>query len=576
MTETHPPRNGLILSVNAGSSSLKISLYRRDGRGRSTRQPMGRRDDPVDLLLTSSISSMSAPPALFTFQLVSHEQGREVKKEPVDGVKDHTSAFEHFLRYLKQEASIDREEIVHVCHRVVHGGDYLEPVVISEESYHHIERLSDLAPLHNGSALSVMKACIQALPKANSIAYFDTSFHRSIPLHIASYAINQEIAQKRGLKKYGFHGLSYAYILSAVSHYLQKDPSSTNLIVMHLGSGASMVAIKGGKSLDTTMGLTPLNGLPGATRSGAIDPSLIFHYTNKAGRISHDRSTAVDVRVSQAEDILNTKSGWKALTGTTDFGEVVQRMKNAAGAQGGWGSEAKWRLVFDLFVDRIVGYVGSYFVKLGGDVDALVFSGGIGEKSMELREAVTEKATCLGFALDGGANEKAKDSGGVVVDIGKNKDARRVLVCRTDEQVCLLPYLESRQRTLIMMHCSLRWRRSARWRTNFGSDLLIRLCTLCLLENEFDTRLNFILFLLLRLESTGRPYKTSNFATYGDTSCEVGRSHGPTPRRCSQRVRSTHHRFLVRSAVPLQEEERGHYDIANLHGARCEQECGRR
>lgn len=162
MTETHPPRNGLILSVNAGSSSLKISLYRRDGRGRSTRQPMGRRDDPVDLLLTSSISSMSAPPALFTFQLVSHEQGREVKKEPVDGVKDHTSAFEHFLRYLKQEASIDREEIVHVCHRVVHGGDYLEPVVISEESYHHIERLSDLAPLWVYRSCSCLPgACVQ-------------------------------------------------------------------------------------------------------------------------------------------------------------------------------------------------------------------------------------------------------------------------------------------------------------------------------------------------------------------------------------------------------------------------------
>ena len=226
-------------------------------------------------------------------------------------------------------------------------------------------------------------------------------------------------------------------------HLSSQDPSETNVIAMHLGSGASICAIALGKSLDTSMGLTPVSGLPGATRSGAIDPSLIFHYTNRAGRMSHDRSLAVNVHVTEAEEILNKRSGWAALTGTTDFGEIVRQMK-AVDARKAKGEaveeeeeeEGKWRLAFELFLDRIVGYLGAYYVKLGGEVDALVFAGGIGERSVELREAVTKKAACLGFQLDPEANRKVDgDGGAVVVEIGTSKDGKRVLVCWTDEQV---------------------------------------------------------------------------------------------------------------------------------------------
>ncbi|KZT72978.1 acetate kinase [Daedalea quercina L-15889] len=411
MSEHRAPKDGLILAVNAGSASLKISLYRRAEKSSSTS-----RHGVVELLLT----------------------GREAKNVSAEGIKDHA----YFLNHLKNESKIAKGSIVHVCHRVVHGGDYYEPVIIDSESYHYIENLSDLAPLHNGAALSVMKSAIEALPKASSIAYFDTSFHRSLPLHIASYAINTEVAQKRGLKKYGFHGLSYAYILGAVGYYLQKDTSSLNLIVMHLGSGASICAIRNGRSLDTSMGLTPVSGLPGATRSGLVDPSLIFHYTNRAGRITHDPSQAVDVRVTQAEEILNTESGWNALTGTSDFGEVVKHMKEhqqtdaTAGKNvADWKSDAKWKLAFDLFVDRIVGFVGSYYLRLGGKVDALVFSGGIGEKSAELREAVVRSAECIGFQLDQAANAKASKEEGAVLNVGKRADFCRVRMCRTDEQL---------------------------------------------------------------------------------------------------------------------------------------------
>ncbi|KAI0822474.1 acetate and butyrate kinase [Trametes gibbosa] len=436
MSSKHGSKRALILAVNAGSSSLKVSLF---NRRTASWQSTSSSPEIVQLLLTSTITSISQTPATFSFQLAAHDTGREAHKVSVDDIKDHASAFQHFLDYLKREGHIDRDAIGHVCHRIVHGGDYLEPVVITNKTYHHIERLSDLAPLHNGGALSVMQACIEQLQTAQSIAYFDTSFHRTIPKHITMYPIPQDIAQKRGLKKYGFHGLSYAFILGAVSAFLHKDPSETNLIAMHLGSGASVCAIQNGRSLDTSMGLTPVSGLPGATRSGAIDPALVFHYTNRAGRISHDRAQVVDVRVTEAEEILNTQSGWAAITGTADFGEIVQEMKavearRVEGAEVNDDDDEKWGVAFELLVDRILDFVGGYYVKLGGKVDALVFAGGIGEKSADLRQAVAAKLDCLGFAIDPNANREANGTKDAVVDIGKLKDTRRVLVCRTDEQ----------------------------------------------------------------------------------------------------------------------------------------------
>ncbi|KAL0954570.1 hypothetical protein HGRIS_003530 [Hohenbuehelia grisea] len=419
--------HNLVLSVNAGSSSLKISLY--------TAQHDDN-DEPVNLLLTSSISNISAPPAKFSFKSVNATKDAEPTKDaPVDSIHDHASAFEHFLDHLKREANIDREQITRICHRVVHGGDYHDPVIISDESYHHIEKLSDLAPLHNGAALSVIKACIANLPSSTSIAFFDTAFHRPMPPYIANYAINQTIARKRGLKKYGFHGLSYAFILRSVARFLNKPPDALNLIVLHLGSGASACAIRQGLSLDTSMGLTPLNGLPGATRAGAIDPSLIFHYTNKAGRITHDRKAAIQLHVTEAEDILNTKSGWKALTGTTDFGVITEKA-DLSNPNPDY-DENPHRLAFDILVDRIMDYVGGYFLKLGGRVDALVFAGGIGERSEPLRARIGEQVKCLGFAgLDGSKNEAVDTVDGSVVDIGQGgSQERKILVCRTDEQL---------------------------------------------------------------------------------------------------------------------------------------------
>jgi len=189
--------------------------------------------NPVALVLKSATSSIFNNPT-FSFSVVDNSSfspsTRNVKDELAQDIHDHPSAFAHFLTYLKAEANIDRSEIVHVCHRIVHGGDYYKPQVITEQSYHYIEQLSDLAPLsvyfrcfclnigsckrrHNGSALSVIKACMNELPKATSIAYFDTSFHHDLPEYISAYAIHQEIAKKKDLKKYGFHGLSCWFLI---------------------------------------------------------------------------------------------------------------------------------------------------------------------------------------------------------------------------------------------------------------------------------------------------------------------------------------------------------------------------
>jgi len=436
---TSKANDGLILSVNAGSSSLKVSLYRFEPSSASHDA-----EDPVSLILVSTISSITAPPAQFSFSLSSPSSSAspsaEVKKAKVDSIVDHESAFQYFLTHMEKEAHEDRARIIKVCHRIVHGGDYTKPVVMDDESFHHIKLLSDLAPLHNGPALTLIRTCLDTLPDAPSIGYFDTAFHTSIPPHIYSYAIDQKIAVNRGLRKYGFHGLSYAYILRAVSNFLQKPGEQTNLIVLHLGSGASICAIQNGQSLDTTMGLTPASGLPGATRSGNVDPSLVFHWTGArhegnedseedVGRLSHEKTAGIDVRVTLAEELLNKKSGWKSLAGTTDFGEIVQKMKENKDKP-----DDLHVLAYDLFADRILGYLGSYFVKLGGKVDALVFAGGIGERSVELRETVIKAMDCLGFSLDDEKNKGVQEGDAKVVDI-TGGSSRKTLVCWTDEQL---------------------------------------------------------------------------------------------------------------------------------------------
>lgn len=260
----------VVLSVNAGSSSVKISAYS---------ALFGQA--PIQLA-EAQISGLTAPPA--TLRYTRHGE-KVIKDEEVKDQKVSTQAdaFDILLKTLIDDDGVpeisSKEDIAYVCHRIVHGGDFVRPKLISDETYHNLEKLNDLAPLHNSTSLVIVHRCMGDLPKTTlNIACFDSQFHHTIPEHIRTYPINQDIARSNHLRKYGFHGISYAFITRATAEFLGKKVEDVNIIALHLGSGASACAIKDGKSLDTSMGLTPLAGLPGATRSGSVDPRLVSFF----------------------------------------------------------------------------------------------------------------------------------------------------------------------------------------------------------------------------------------------------------------------------------------------------------
>ncbi|RDW88900.1 putative acetate kinase [Coleophoma cylindrospora] len=407
----------VVLSINAGSSSVKISVYSA-ALGQAPTQ-----------LAEIQVSGLTSPPAQLEYVRgdITVSKDEEVKGKEI---KNQNDAFKFMLEHLAGDKELDaikkKEDIAITCHRVVHGGNYTEPQIITKDTYHHLEALTDLAPLHNASALEIIKSCIAQVPHARNIAVFDSQFHQTLPKHIYTYPIDLQIAKKNKLRKYGFHGISYSFITREVAQFLGKAESETSLIILHLGSGASACAVQNGKSIDTSMGLTPLAGLPGATRSGSVDPSLVFHYATNVGKLSP--SSTKELHISRAEEILNKESGWKSLTGTTNFGEIT---KTAS-------SNPVNKLAFDIFVDRICNYVGSYYVSLHGQVDALVFAGGIGEKSEQLREKVMSEVGCLGFEADETLNGKKIED--VVQEVGKKDAKHRTLVCQTNEQFEMARY----------------------------------------------------------------------------------------------------------------------------------------
>ncbi|CAI6075368.1 unnamed protein product [Clonostachys chloroleuca] len=403
----------VIFAINAGSSSLKVSVYSVEDRNATPRE-----------IANAQIGGLSSPNTSLTYTRGNEGiyKSHQVKAEGQD------DAFSIILETLLGDEKLDEVEsnsdIAIACHRIVHGGKYESAQIITKDTYNHIEALSDLAPLHNGAALGIVESCIRKLPDTTNIACFDTQFHMSLPPHVYTYPINQERARKNGLRKYGFHGLSYSFITRSVSKFLQRDVDQLNIIALHLGSGASACAIKGGKSWDTTMGLTPLSGLPGATRSGNVDPSLVFHYASDVGKLSP--ASTEKLHISKAEQILNKESGLSALTGTTDFAAIAGADRTR---------HPQHALAFDLFVDRVCAFIGSYYVSLEGKVDALVFAGGIGEKSASFRSAVVSNTGCLGFAISDAANDSISTEGSVTQDISSEDTRSKVLVCRTDEQI---------------------------------------------------------------------------------------------------------------------------------------------
>ncbi len=323
---------------------------------------------------------------------------------------DHSAALVLMLQMLAEDSG-GMTRLFAVGHRVVHGGSaYREPVIVDDDVEATIERLIPLAPLHNPASLRGIRELRRLLPDVPHVAVFDTAFHSTMPPEAYTYAIPVDLAETLHIRKYGFHGTSYRYVTRRAAEVLGVAIGHVNLIVCHLGNGASMAAIRGGESIDTTMGLTPLQGLAMGTRSGDLDPSVILHLVRVGG-----------LSLEGADALLNKESGLKGMAGTQDMREV-RALADA-------GDEAARRAIA-VYAYRIRGYVGAYLAAVPG-VHALVFTAGIGEHDAALRRDVCEPLAHLGIALDERLNAVP---GGGVRQIDDGTGPIRILVVPTNEE----------------------------------------------------------------------------------------------------------------------------------------------
>ncbi|MFC0599433.1 acetate kinase [Streptomyces palmae] len=300
-------------------------------------------------------------------------------------VADHAAALKQVSEELdRQGLGLDSPKLAAVGHRVVHGGTrFTEPTLITDEVVAEMEKLVPLAPLHNPANLAGIAVARQLRPDLPQVAVFDTAFHATMPEAAARYAVDIETADRFGVRRYGFHGTSHAYVSRATARLLDKEPSEVNTIVLHLGNGASASAVRGGVCVDTSMGLTPLEGLVMGTRSGDLDPAAIFHLARVGG-----------MSIDEIDTLLNKRSGLLGLCGDNDMREIGRRMAEGDPAA---------RLAFDIYVHRLRKYVGAYTAVLGR-VDAIAFTAGVGENSAAVREAALRGLDALGIEVDAVSN----------------------------------------------------------------------------------------------------------------------------------------------------------------------------
>ena len=330
--------------------------------------------------------------------------------EPGSETPDHRAAIAHILAELR-DVPIDA-----VGHRIVHGGDrYVTATVIDADVERGIEELAPLAPLHNPPGLLGIRAVRAALPDIPQVAVFDTAFHASIPTAARTYAIDAELAAAHGIRRYGFHGTSYRIVSERTAEFLGRPPEELRMIVLHLGNGASAAAISGGHSIDTSMGMTPLEGLVMGTRSGDLDPAVLLYLHRNAG-----------LDVDELDALLNRRSGLLGLAGRSDMREIT------AAADAGDETAA---LALEVYLHRIRHYIGAYTAELGR-LDALVFTAGVGENSAVVRSRAVEGLGVLGIEVDATANASADRSSRRISPAELSGSARvPVLVIPTDEEL---------------------------------------------------------------------------------------------------------------------------------------------
>ena len=382
-----------VLVLNSGSSSVKYQLL--DMRG-SERLAVG---------LVERIGEETAR--------LKHTPAGGESREWSGSVPDHESALKAVAAELAKDGlGLDSPELAAIGHRVVHGGrQFTEPTVIDDAVLAEIERLIPVAPLHNPANLTGIRTAQALRPDLPQVAVFDTAFHTTMPESAARYAIDVETADAHRIRRYGFHGTSHAYVSREAARLLGRAPEDVNVIVLHLGNGASASAVRGGRCVDTSMGLTPLEGLVMGTRSGDMDPAVIFHLM-RVGGMSAD----------EIDTLLNKRSGLIGLCGDNDMREIRRRVD---------AGDERARLAFDIYIHRLKKYIGAYYAVLGR-VDAVAFTAGVGENAAPVREAAVAGLEGLGLAVDGGLNAVRGDEARLI----SPADARvAVAVVPTDEEM---------------------------------------------------------------------------------------------------------------------------------------------
>lgn len=383
-----------VFAINAGSSSLKFSIY----------------ETPEEEVISSGVIERIG----IGGSLVTIKYNGEKYKETLD-IDDHEQATQYLfdkLLELKVIGSLD--EIAGSGHRIVAGGeDFKESALLDDEALQKIDELADFAPLHNPAEAKVVRAFQKALPGKPAVGVFDTSFHTTMPKKAFLYSLPLKYYEQYGARRYGAHGTSHKYVSQRCAELMGKKPEDIRVITCHIGNGASITAVDGGKSVDTSMGFTPLAGVTMGTRSGDVDPSLLQYIMHKE-----------DLDIDQMISILNNESGLLGLSGISSDMRDIQ-----AAADSG---DENAQTALDIYVDRIKKYIGQYFAVMNG-TDAIVFTAGVGENSAPVRKYVLSDMEAFGIKLDDERNENV-DEGLISADDSKVK----VYVIPTDEELMIV------------------------------------------------------------------------------------------------------------------------------------------
>jgi acetate kinase len=386
-----------ILVLNSGSSSIKYQLF----------------DMTKELVLAKGVVERIGIDN--SFLEYENYHGKKIKLD--DDIANHSTGIKLVIKtILNKEYGVleGMSEIHAIGHRIVHGGEkFADSTLIDEKVIEQIDKVSDLAPLHNPHNLTGVKVCKDLLPFTPQVAVFDTAFHQTMPKMAYMYALPYKYYEKYGIRRYGFHGTSHKYVSNRIAKLLNKPIKELKIITCHLGNGASIAAIDGGKSVDTSMGMTPLEGLVMGTRCGDIDPAIIPFLMNKEG-----------ISIHEMDDIMNKESGLYGISGISNDSRDIKKAADE-------GNEHA-RLALELFDYRVRKYIGAYMAAMGS-VDAIVFTAGIGENAPEIRKNIIKGLNFLDIYLD----EKLNKTRGKEIEISKKDSKVKVFVIPTNEELVI-------------------------------------------------------------------------------------------------------------------------------------------